>query len=56
MVCKSERTLVALGGSIIIAMPKPWILGNGLQAGDKVELIFDDVVTVKPLHKEVDKK
>jgi bifunctional DNA-binding transcriptional regulator/antitoxin component of YhaV-PrlF toxin-antitoxin module len=49
---KENRKIVRIGKtSMGIILPKAWLRYFALNAGDKVEIISNDSVTVKPLTK-----
>lgn len=52
MPSKTERTLIALGNSRVVVMPKAWVEGMNLSPGDKLELVYDEDVIVRPAKKE----
>jgi len=45
----SPRKIVSIGSSLAVTLPPDWIRGNDLKAGDRVELLYDEVVRVRPL-------
>ncbi len=47
MVSKTERKLIEIGGSQLIVLPHDWIAGMELRTGDKVEVLYDEDVTIK---------
>jgi antitoxin component of MazEF toxin-antitoxin module len=47
LVAKTERKIIQLAGSLVVVMPHDWIQGMELKAGDPVEVLYDDVVTVR---------
>ena len=49
----SERTVIDLGqGSYVVCLPKAWCRYYGLKPGDKVEVISDDEITIRPKPKD----
>jgi hypothetical protein len=48
-----KRRLQEQSGSYYIALPKLWVEANGLQESDELSVIFNGIVKVKPLKKEV---
>ncbi len=47
MPIKVERILFRVGeGSLAVTLPKAWIIYNRLKAGDRVEVIVNDGVTI----------
>jgi AbrB family looped-hinge helix DNA binding protein len=53
MPCLSERTVIDLGqGSWVVCLPKAWFRYYGLKPGDKVEVISNDEITIRPKPKE----
>jgi antitoxin component of MazEF toxin-antitoxin module len=56
MAACSKRRILAVGGSRAVAMPPDWLVASGLDVGDKIELIYDSVVVVKPVGMKVDPK
>lgn len=52
MVSKVERTVIALGDSKVICLPKAWCDGMLVQAGDTLTLLFDEDVLVRTVKKE----
>lgn len=49
MASKTERTLIQLGNSRVIAMPHDWCEGNGLRPGDKLEVLYDQDVVIRAI-------
>jgi AbrB family looped-hinge helix DNA binding protein len=44
-----ERRLIKMGeGGLVITVPKGWIRFYGLKAGDKLEVITDGEITIRP--------
>jgi antitoxin component of MazEF toxin-antitoxin module len=47
---KSIRTVLPIGGSLCITLPKKYVETQGLRAGDKVELLCNQRIFIgKPL-------
>ena len=47
MPIKVERILFRVGeGSLAVTLPKAWVIYNRLKAGDRVEVIVNDGVTI----------
>jgi bifunctional DNA-binding transcriptional regulator/antitoxin component of YhaV-PrlF toxin-antitoxin module len=46
---KSVRKVTNAGASLIISLPKEWADEHGIKKGDKLELVFDDMLYVRPL-------
>lgn len=45
-----QRSIIDLGqGSFVITLPKPWLRFHRLKAGDKVEVITNGKLVVKPI-------
>lgn len=45
----NERTVIDLGqGSYVVCLPKAWLRYYGLKPGDKVEVISNGEVTIRP--------
>jgi len=48
MPIKVERILFRVGeGSLAVTLPKAWVIYNRLKPGDTVEVIANDVMTVR---------
>lgn len=48
----SERTVIDLGqGSYVVCLPKAWLRYYGLKPGDKVEVISNGEITIRPKRK-----
>jgi len=47
----NERVLHKLGsrGSVVVAVPQDWLRYYGLKPGDKVEVIANGELTIRPL-------
>ena len=43
-----ERSLFKIGGGFAVTLPKAWVRHNNLKPGDKVEVIANRVVTIRP--------
>ncbi|MGP8069881.1 MAG: AbrB/MazE/SpoVT family DNA-binding domain-containing protein [Candidatus Bathyarchaeia archaeon] len=52
MPSRTERIVIKLGGSEIVSLPHDWVEGNGLQPGDKVEVLYDQDVLVRLLKRK----
>ena len=51
-----NRRLIAIGGSLGVTIPARFIKKSGWKRGDKVGLVFDDVlVVIKPVLKKEEK-
>jgi antitoxin component of MazEF toxin-antitoxin module len=46
---KSIRKVNASGASLIISLPREWVEDHGIKKGDRLELVFDDVLYVRPI-------
>jgi len=47
-----ERTLTKVGGnSLMVTLPKGWLRYMGLKPGDKVEVISNGDITIRPKQK-----
>jgi len=47
-----ERTISRVGStSLMVTLPKPWLRYLGIQPGDKVEVITNGEVTIRPKRK-----
>lgn len=49
MPTKYVRKIIEVGHSVAVTLPKPWVQYFDLKIGDKVEVIADEVITIKPL-------
>jgi len=49
---KSIRRIIQVGASSGIVLPKDFLLSCGLKRGDNVELIYNGMVKIKPIHPE----
>ena len=57
MPIKVERTLFKIGeGGFAVTLPKSWINYYQLKPGDKVEIIANDVLTIRVKAKEDEEK
>lgn len=43
------RRIHAAGGSLAITLPKGWLAYFGLKAGDKVELVANGALVIRPI-------
>jgi len=43
-----ERSLFKIGGGFAVTLPKWWVRYNKLKPGDKVEVIANREVTIRP--------
>ncbi|GAI97891.1 unnamed protein product [marine sediment metagenome] len=43
-----ERSLFKIGGGFAVTLPKAWVRHNNLKPGDKVEVIANREVTIRP--------
>jgi AbrB family looped-hinge helix DNA binding protein len=47
-----ERTISKVGGtSLMVTLPKGWLRYMGLKPGDKVEIISNGEITIRPKRK-----
>jgi antitoxin component of MazEF toxin-antitoxin module len=49
MPSRTERTVIRLGGSEIVSLPHDWCQGNGVKEGDKLEVLYDDNIVIRPV-------
>ena len=51
-----QRKLFQTGDSLAITLPKAWLDYSGLKAGDIVEIVGNDILTIraKPEEKNID--
>lgn len=49
---KSIRKIVQVGESSGVIIPKEFLEARGLKRGDRVELLFNDVIRIKPVRAE----
>jgi len=56
MASKTERTLIQLGNSRVIAMPHDWCEGNGLRPGAKLEVLYDEDVIIRIANGRIQKR
>ncbi len=54
MVSITKRRILRDGGSRALALPPHWLDALGLDCGDTLEVIYDDVVVIRPLGCEVE--
>jgi AbrB family looped-hinge helix DNA binding protein len=48
----TRRKLIRFGkGSLVITLPKPWVDYYGLKAGDRLEVITDGKLIIRPERK-----
>ena len=45
------RSLLKVGGSLALTVPRPWVLYWGLAPGDRVEVVADGELQVRPLNR-----
>lgn len=50
---KVKRKLQEQSGSYFVVLPKLWVEKEGLQESDEVSVIFNGIVKIKPIKKEV---
>lgn len=44
----TERSLINMSGSLVMTIPKGWVRFYRLKAGDKVMVVADEELLVKP--------
>ncbi|MBW2672036.1 MAG: AbrB/MazE/SpoVT family DNA-binding domain-containing protein [Deltaproteobacteria bacterium] len=49
---KDVRTIMRVGGSLVISIPQEYIEAHGLEKGDKMTIFYDDILHVEPVTKE----
>jgi antitoxin component of MazEF toxin-antitoxin module len=47
------RKVVRSGGALVVSLPPDWLRGQGLSAGDSVELAYDEIVRVRPIPNKI---
>lgn len=53
MASKEIRSLITVGGSIVVSLPITWLNYHDAKAGDKVEVVTkEDVAEIRLLKKE----
>lgn len=56
MPTKQERTLIDMNqGSYVVCLPKPWLKYYGIKPGDKLVLIANGELTIRPKNKRTRK-
>ena len=50
---KVKRRLQEQSGSYYVALPKIWVEAKGLQESDLLSVIFNGIVKIEPIKKEV---
>lgn len=54
---KDIRSLVQDGDSVAVTIPPEFLESNNLQLSNKVELVYDDVLLIKPIsEKEIERE
>ncbi|HXQ91960.1 MAG TPA: hypothetical protein VN739_03070 [Nitrososphaerales archaeon] len=48
MPIKSDRKIIQVGGSKVVALPPGWLSAYNLRLGDTVELFADSLLFIKP--------
>ena len=51
-----ERSLIKFGQGLAMTIPKAWADFHGLKPGDKLEVIANGKLTVRPMPKEAEKR
>jgi len=46
------RKIVALGGSLVVPLPKGWLRYHHLEKGDEVELVANRNIIIRSIRKE----
>jgi antitoxin component of MazEF toxin-antitoxin module len=49
MVSKDIRKLIRLGQSLYVSLPKEYVEAHKLKKGDKVEILFDEIIYIEPV-------
>lgn len=47
------RKIIALGGSLVIPLPKGWLRYHDLKEKDEVELVTNESIIIRPTGKRV---
>jgi bifunctional DNA-binding transcriptional regulator/antitoxin component of YhaV-PrlF toxin-antitoxin module len=52
----NERSIIKLGksGTLVVAIPRDWCRFYGLKPGDRVQIIADGDLTIRPLRRSED--
>ena len=48
MPAKIQRKIIKIGDSKVAALPPDWLRAFRLEAGDKVEVLYNAIVIIKP--------
>ena len=51
---KTERKVIRVGGSQAVALPPHWLCAFNLKVGDVLDIIYDNVVIIKPKRAKLD--
>lgn len=54
MVSKTIRKIMKDGGSKTIALPPHWLQAVGADVGDRLEIIYDSVILIKPVGERIE--
>jgi hypothetical protein len=54
MPSRIARKILKSGDSKTAALPPDWLRGNNLDVGDKVDVLYDSIVIVKPFGFKLD--
>jgi antitoxin component of MazEF toxin-antitoxin module len=49
---KETRKIIKVGNSLAITLPREYIKAHGLEAGDKMDLYFDEILHIEPVKEE----
>lgn len=53
MTSKRTTRTFKIGGSQAIVLPCDWLRGNDIRPGDEVELLYNGIVRIRPLRREM---
>ena len=51
----TSRKLIRFGDGLVITLPKGWVRYYGLKAGDRLEVITNEVLTINPIREQEQK-
>ncbi len=54
MPAKVYRKVLKLGDSKVTVLPPDWMRFYGIEAGDRVEIVYNSVVLIKPIGLKID--
>ena len=51
MPARTSRTVMRVGASMVLALPPDYLRGSRIAKGDKLDVVYNDMILIKPRNK-----